>query len=149
MIRWLINVERQIEWELSAPPKIPLLDISSNPSHHDGSRKYINIHNLHNEMLQKKAAIFWDIALYRQCVNRRFGGTYNLHLQDLKSVEQKTRALAGARWYVPPKHRFIYGLYGTILHKMATCVNYHCLNIRIFNYVSNYFEEQKNTNNYS
>jgi hypothetical protein len=28
-----------------------------------------------------KNALFWDAAPYRPCVNRRFGGTYRLHLQ--------------------------------------------------------------------
>jgi hypothetical protein len=27
-----------------------------------------------------KNAVFWDVALCRSCVNRRFGGTYRLHL---------------------------------------------------------------------
>jgi hypothetical protein len=28
-----------------------------------------------------KKAVFWDMAPCRYCVNRRFGGTYRLHLQ--------------------------------------------------------------------
>jgi hypothetical protein len=28
-----------------------------------------------------KNAVFWDVALCRSCVNRRFGGSYRLHLQ--------------------------------------------------------------------
>jgi hypothetical protein len=28
-----------------------------------------------------KKAVFWDVAPCRYCVNRRFGGTYRLHLQ--------------------------------------------------------------------
>jgi hypothetical protein len=28
-----------------------------------------------------KNAVFWDVAPCRSCVNRRFGGTYRLHLQ--------------------------------------------------------------------
>jgi hypothetical protein len=35
-------------------------------------------------------AIFWNIAPCIQYMNRRFGGTYNLHLQGRKSVEQET-----------------------------------------------------------
>jgi hypothetical protein len=31
-----------------------------------------------------KNAVFWDVAPYRYFVNRRFGGTYRLHLQDRK-----------------------------------------------------------------
>jgi hypothetical protein len=28
-----------------------------------------------------KNAVIWDVTLCRFCVNRRFGGTYRLHLQ--------------------------------------------------------------------
>jgi hypothetical protein len=28
-----------------------------------------------------KNAVLWDVVLCRSCVNRRFGGTYPLHLQ--------------------------------------------------------------------
>jgi hypothetical protein len=31
-----------------------------------------------------KNAVFWDVAPCRSCVNRRFGGTYRLHLQGRK-----------------------------------------------------------------
>jgi hypothetical protein len=35
-----------------------------------------------------KNAVFWDVALCRSCVNRRFGGMYRLHLQGRKIREQ-------------------------------------------------------------
>jgi hypothetical protein len=35
-------------------------------------------------------AIFWDIAPCSPYVNRCFGGTYHLRLQDRKSAEQET-----------------------------------------------------------
>jgi hypothetical protein len=35
-------------------------------------------------------AIFWDMALYNPYVNRRFGETYHLHLQGVKSAEKET-----------------------------------------------------------
>jgi hypothetical protein len=35
-------------------------------------------------------AVFWDVALCRSCVNRRFGGTYRLHLQGRKIRERGT-----------------------------------------------------------
>jgi hypothetical protein len=38
-----------------------------------------------------KNAVFWDVALCRCCVNRRFGGTYRLHLRDRKISERGTR----------------------------------------------------------
>jgi hypothetical protein len=36
------------------------------------------------EILSKKNAVFWDVGPCRSCVNRRFGGTYQPHLQDRK-----------------------------------------------------------------
>jgi hypothetical protein len=32
-----------------------------------------------------KNAVFWDVASYRYFVNRRFGGTYCLHLQGIRN----------------------------------------------------------------
>jgi hypothetical protein len=29
----------------------------------------------------RKNAVFWNVAPCRYCINRRFGGTYGLHLQ--------------------------------------------------------------------
>jgi hypothetical protein len=37
-----------------------------------------------------KNAVFWDVAPCRSCVNRRFGGTYPLHLQGRKIRERGT-----------------------------------------------------------
>jgi hypothetical protein len=37
-----------------------------------------------------KNAIFWDVAPCRSCVNRRFGGTYPLHLQGRKIRQRET-----------------------------------------------------------
>jgi hypothetical protein len=42
-----------------------------------------------------KNVVFWDVALCRSCVNRRFGGTYRLHLQGIKIRERRTSA---GRW---------------------------------------------------
>jgi hypothetical protein len=39
-----------------------------------------------------KNAVFWDVALCRSCVNRRFGGTYRLHLPT---------AATCSRWFLP------------------------------------------------
>jgi hypothetical protein len=33
-----------------------------------------------------KNAVFWDVTLCGSCKNRRFGGTYRLHHQGLRSV---------------------------------------------------------------
>jgi hypothetical protein len=35
-------------------------------------------------------AILWDIEQFSLYVNRRFGGTYHLHLQGKESTEQET-----------------------------------------------------------
>jgi hypothetical protein len=37
-----------------------------------------------------KNAVSWDVAPCRSCVNRRFGGTYRLHLQSGKICERGT-----------------------------------------------------------
>jgi hypothetical protein len=39
--------------------------------------------------------VFWDVAPCRSCVNRRFGGTYRLHLQGRKIRERGTSV---SRW---------------------------------------------------
>jgi hypothetical protein len=41
-----------------------------------------------------KNGVFWDVAPYRSCVNRRFGGTYRLHLLGIK-----IRELTSSRWF--------------------------------------------------
>jgi hypothetical protein len=42
-----------------------------------------------------KSAVFWDLTPCRYCVNRRFGGTYRLHLQGRKIRE---RGISVSRW---------------------------------------------------
>jgi hypothetical protein len=42
-----------------------------------------------------KNAVFWDVAPCRSCVNRRFEGTYHLHLQGRKIRELGTNV---SRW---------------------------------------------------
>jgi hypothetical protein len=37
-----------------------------------------------------KKYVFWDVAPCSSCVNRRFGGTYRLHLQVRKIRERGT-----------------------------------------------------------
>jgi hypothetical protein len=38
-----------------------------------------------------KNAVFWNAAMCSSFVNRRFGGTYRLHLQGKKIRERGTR----------------------------------------------------------
>jgi hypothetical protein len=42
-----------------------------------------------------KNVVFWDVALSNSFVNRRFGGTYSLHLQGRKIRERGTSV---SRW---------------------------------------------------
>jgi hypothetical protein len=69
-----------------------------------------------NLMLRMKNAVFWDVAPCR-CgrLNRRFGGSYRLHLQGRKILEWRTCLLVlhsriflpwRCRRYDPPKRRF-------------------------------------------
>jgi hypothetical protein len=38
-----------------------------------------------------KNAVFWDVAQCSSFLNRRFGGTYHLHLQSREIYERRTR----------------------------------------------------------
>jgi hypothetical protein len=42
-----------------------------------------------------KNTVFWEVEPCRSCVNRRFGGTYRLHLQGKKICERGTNV---SRW---------------------------------------------------
>jgi hypothetical protein len=44
-----------------------------------------------------KNTVFWDVAPCRSCVNRRFEGTYRLHLQG-KRIRERGTILS--RWLV-------------------------------------------------
>jgi hypothetical protein len=46
-----------------------------------------------------KNVVFWDVAPYRSCVSRCFGGLYRLHLQGRKIGELGTSV---SRWLQPP-----------------------------------------------
>jgi hypothetical protein len=43
-----------------------------------------------------KKAVFWDVALCRFCVNRRFGGTYRLFRVEKSASEA---AATVSRWF--------------------------------------------------
>jgi hypothetical protein len=63
------------------------------------------------EFICLKSTIFWDITPRSPLkVNRRFGGTYRLHLQGRRITEQETSVEAG---------RFTFnGLHGGIYQKI-------------------------------
>jgi hypothetical protein len=63
-----------------------------------------------------KNAVFWDVAHCESRVNRRFGGTYGLHLQGSKI---RQRGISFSRWLKPPKRRFTQDSHGTTSHKTA------------------------------
>jgi hypothetical protein len=49
-----------------------------------------------------KNVVFWDVALCSSCFNRRFGGTYHLHLQGRRIRERGTSV---SRWLQPHPRR--------------------------------------------
>jgi hypothetical protein len=57
-----------------------------------------------------KNAVFWDVAQCSSCVNRRFGGTYRLHLKGRKISERGTntsrwlKKKMSADYLYPPAH---------------------------------------------
>jgi hypothetical protein len=44
-----------------------------------------------------KKAVFWDVAPCRYGVNRRFGGTYRIHLQGRREIIRKSAREASVR----------------------------------------------------
>jgi hypothetical protein len=79
-----------------------------------------------------KNAVFWDVALCRYSVNRRFGGKYRLNLRGTKIRERRinlsiylqsaaSRNFIPRRWrrYVPPNRRFTKYLHGLTSQKTA------------------------------
>jgi hypothetical protein len=60
----------------------------------------------------QKNAVFWDVAPCRYCVNRRFEGTYRLHLQGIRIPQARNqREQVAADWVTsrklslqPPAH---------------------------------------------
>jgi hypothetical protein len=59
-----------------------------------------------------KNAFLWDVGPCRSCMNRRFGGTYSLHLQGRKIRERGTCV---SRWLQPEED---------ILHKINLVVSF-------------------------
>jgi hypothetical protein len=65
-----------------------------------------------------KNAVFWDVEPYRSCVNRRFGGTYRLHLLTLVP-RSRIFLPRRRRRYVPPKRQITQDLHGATSQKTA------------------------------
>jgi hypothetical protein len=70
------------EWQVA-------LSIIVTNSRENHGRKVSWNHLLNNSMSMKNV-VFWDVALFRSWVNRRFGGKYRLHLQGRKIREPWT-----------------------------------------------------------
>jgi hypothetical protein len=69
----LINVSAVLSAVFQASEFLPIFIFSSLQTH----------------LIQKKA-VFWDVALCINGVNRRFGGTYRLHLQGRREIIRKS-----------------------------------------------------------
>jgi hypothetical protein len=54
------------------------------------------------------SAVLWDVAPHRSCVNRRFGGTYRLHLQGRKIRERGTSMRGGCQTELPVENTQLY-----------------------------------------
>jgi hypothetical protein len=52
-----------------------------------------------------KNAVFWDVVHCRSCVNRRFVGTYRLHLQGRKIRERRTSPVCSHLLTLVPRSR--------------------------------------------
>jgi hypothetical protein len=65
-----------------------------------------------------KKAVFWDVAPCRYYVNRRFGGTYRLHLQGRRK-KKKIRERGTSASRCPPKRQLTQYLHGATLQKTA------------------------------
>jgi hypothetical protein len=71
-----------------------------------------------------KNAVSWDVAPCRSCVNRRFRGTYRLHLQDRKIRERGTSV---SRWMQTESRHKIYTVphprrrHSSVLHFLPYC----------------------------
>jgi hypothetical protein len=71
-----------------------------------------------------KNAVFWNVALCRSCVNRRFGEMYRLHLQGRKIRELGT----SVRWLQTRstrRHILEDGILFESHRFYVTCQNYH------------------------
>jgi hypothetical protein len=69
-----------------------------------------------------KNAVFWDVAPCRSCVNRRFGGTYRLHLQDRKIRERGTSSRRWKQIYTAPHPRRRYSSYRYLFYLSSSDV---------------------------
>jgi hypothetical protein len=98
---WCINslVARNIRvgrgWPARHLPSTPHLDAwKKSKLKKKGNYKILRIEVF--TAVTMKNAVFWDVAPCTSCVNRRFGGTYRLHLQGRKIRENSLQPPADA-----------------------------------------------------
>jgi hypothetical protein len=73
----------------------------------------VNMYDLRlSHAVTTKNVVFWDVALYISWVNRRFGGTYRLHLQGRKIRERWT----GVRRWLQLQLRLSSQVFSTLLY---------------------------------
>jgi hypothetical protein len=79
-------------------------------------------HNNEVNYILMKKAVFWDVAPYERCVNRRFEGTYRLHLhgrREKKKIRERGTTVIRCRRYVPPKRRLTQDIHCATSQKTA------------------------------
>jgi hypothetical protein len=84
--------------------------------------------------MEKKRAVLWDITPCTPLkVNRRFGGTYCLHLQGRRISRArnqcKSRWKARWRWHVPPKRRLTFNGLHSYIPEDSTLHNHRYENL--------------------
>jgi hypothetical protein len=82
-------------WRDAKSVNISLNTVTSAPR----SSNYLRVpfDRLFQRSFPLKNVVFWDVALCRSCVNRRFGGTYRLHLQGRKIREKSSETSVNTR----------------------------------------------------
>jgi hypothetical protein len=139
IIRWCLNSYIYVVIEFSAKMD-PFLNVVSINKKNNIVTDFINtlpgnssVNTVRHATIHEavKNAVFWDVAPCLSCVNRRFGGTYHLHLQGKKirergtsvskQLQTRSRIFLPWRWrrYVPPKRRFVQERHGATSQKAA------------------------------
>jgi hypothetical protein len=70
-----------------------------------------------------KNAVFWDVAPCRHYVNRRFGGTYRLHLQGIRNPRAKNQSGCSHLLTLVHRSRISYTLKMEAIRSTETSVN--------------------------
>jgi hypothetical protein len=79
---------------------LPRIDSSSKPSILSDNQN-LSVRFEAFTAVTMKNVVFWDVALCRSCVNRRFGGMYRIHLQGRKIRERWTSVSRWLQRHIP------------------------------------------------